>query len=151
MIFPLGLALTLATGLVPAVSRWAATQEKRILAEGQPLPAELLPFAAGLGIAHPEEIRYLAVSPIPSPAPRFVFDAARKWGFPVVLPAGMTLGRGIYILPGHEFVLRHEIVHVQQYQRLGGIAPFMSEYLLQCLTRGYHDAPLEHEARELSR
>ena len=35
MILPLGLALTLASGIAPATARWARDQERRILAEGQ--------------------------------------------------------------------------------------------------------------------
>ena len=151
MIFPLGLALTLATGLVPSVSRWATAQEKRILEQGAPLSPELVTFAGSLGIDKPEEVRYLAANPIPSPVPLFAQELARKCGIEIITPAGMTLGRGIYILPGHEMVLRHELVHVEQYQRLGGIPGFMREYLLECLTHGYMDSPLEQEARERSR
>ena len=60
----------------------------------------------------------------------------------------MTLGKGIYILKGNWDVIRHELVHVAQYQQLGGIGPFMERYLVECLTCGYFDAPLEVEARE---
>lgn len=150
MILPLGLALTLVTGAVPWVSGWASEQESRILSQGQPLPPADLAFARELQIEDPGGIRYLAAKPIPSPVPEILQELARKAGFPIIIPAGMTLGRGIYILPGHERVLRHELVHVSQYQRLGGISGFMREYLQECMTHGYFDAPLEREARERS-
>jgi hypothetical protein len=40
----------------------------------------------------------------------------------------------------------HELAHVAQYERLGGILPFLRKYLFECLTVGYAAAPLELEA-----
>lgn len=148
MILPLGLALTLASGVAPATARWAQDQERRILAEGVPLAAEGLAFARELEIENPEGIRVLEVNPVPMPLPRPLIALAGRWGLPVFEPAGMALGRGIYLLEGHPRVLNHELVHVAQYQRLGGISPFMERYLLECLLHGYAAAPLEVEARE---
>ena len=59
MILPLGLALTLASGIAPATARWAQDQERRILAEGKPLEADVLGFAAELEIEDPEGVRVL--------------------------------------------------------------------------------------------
>jgi hypothetical protein len=150
MILPLGLALTLASGVAPATARWAQGQERRILAEGVPLTAEALEFARRLEIVEPEGIRVLEVNRVPTPVPHPVVRLAEKWGLPVVNPAGMTLGRGIYVLPGYQWLIPHELVHVEQYQRLGGIEPFMRVYLKECLLHGYFAAPLEVEARERS-
>jgi hypothetical protein len=147
MILPLGLALTLASGIAPATSRWAAEQERHILAEGMPLDRDGFAFALELEIPEPERIRVLAVKSVPLPAPRPLVKLASRWGLPLFEPAGMALGRGIYLLDGHSRVLRHELVHVAQYQRLGGIGPFISRYLTECLVHGYQDAPLEAEAR----
>lgn len=147
MILPLGLALTLASGIAPATARWAAGHERHILAEGRPLDRDGLAFALELEIPEPEGIRVLEVKSVPLPAPRPLVQLAGRWGLPLFEPAGMALGRGIYLLDGHSRVLRHELVHVAQYQRLGGIGPFMSRYLTECLVHGYHDAPLEVEAR----
>ena len=148
MILPLGLALTLASGVAPATARWAQAQERRILKEGVPLAAEGLAFAAELKIEKPEEVRVLEVKPIPLPVPRPLVKLARRWGLPIFEPGGMTLGKGIYILKGNWDAVRHELVHVAQYQQLGGIAPFMERYLVECMTCGYFEAPLEVEARE---
>jgi len=74
----------------------------------------------------------------------------RKCGLPVFAPGGMALGRGIYLLPRQMASLRHELVHVAQYERLGGIRPFMKRYLAECLMEGYLSAPLEVEARAKS-
>jgi hypothetical protein len=148
MVLPLGLALTLASGVAPATARWAQDQERRILKEGVPLAGEGLAFAFELRITRPEEIRVLEIEPVPLPFPRPLVKLASRWGLPVFEPAGMALGKGIYLLGGRSRVLRHELVHVAQYQRLGGIEPFMRRYLTECLIHGYRDAPLEIEARE---
>lgn len=148
MILPLGLALTLASGIAPATTRWAQAQERRILKEGVPLAAEGLAFAAELKIERPEEVRVLEVKPIPLPVPRPLVRLASHLGLPLFEPGGMALGKGIYILEVNSRVLRHELVHVAQYQQMGGIGPFMHRYLVECLTHGYEDAPLEVEARE---
>ena len=147
MTLPRGLALTIADGLAPTVARWAREQERRILAEGRALNEEALAIAAALHIADPEQIRVLAQESIPLPVPRSLLKLAERLGFPVFEPAGMALGRGIYLLHHDSRILRHELVHVAQYQRLGGIEPFMRRYLTECLTAGYLDAPLEVEAR----
>ena len=95
-----------------------------------------------------EGVRVLELRPIPLPVPRWLLDMGRRLGFPFFAPGGMALGRGIYLLPGNRASLRHELVHVMQYQRAGGIRPFMHRYLVECMTEGYMESVLEAEARE---
>jgi hypothetical protein len=46
----------------------------------------------------------------------------------------------------------HELAHVVQYERFGGIAPFLRAYFRECLDPGYPLGPLEQEAaREAAR
>lgn len=71
----------------------------------------------------------------------------------------MTIGRTIYVRPGHEAsdaLLAHELVHVRQWQQYGPIG-FLRRYLgayLANLVRlrnhmaAYRAIPLEAEARE---
>lgn len=139
-------ALVLADGLAPAIARWAAGQERRILMEGESLGSKGMEFARSLGIHHPEVIRVRIVPRIPLPAPAFLIHLARKAGFPVFMPGGMALGNGIYLVQGQEESLFHELVHVAQYARLGGIEPFMHRYLCECLENGYASSELENEA-----
>lgn len=147
---PHWLAAALADGLAPALTRWAGAQERRIIAEGRCLPADLRAFAARLGIERPEELRCLEIEPIPLPLPQVWVKCCQRLGLPVFAPGGMALGRGIFLLPGQMKSLRHELVHVLQYQRLGGIRPFLKRYLMECLETGYADASLEQEARNRS-
>ena len=140
----------MAKGLAPALSRWATAQQRRILKDGDALSASNLKFAETLGIKRPEEIRVLIVDSIPLPAPEWLVRAAARIGLPVFRPGGLALERGIFLLPGQSSSLPHELVHVLQYQRLGGTKPFMRRYVLECLTGGYGDAGLEVEARKVS-
>jgi hypothetical protein len=148
MTLPRGLALVLATALAPSVARWARGQERRILREGVGLTPDLLRFAETLGISTAGGIRVAIVRPVPLPVPRRWLKLAASVGFPVFQPSGMALGNGIYLESPDPATLRHELVHVAQYERLGGIEPFMRRYLLECLTAGYAAAPLELEARQ---
>jgi hypothetical protein len=51
---------------------------------------------------------------------------------------------------GDRRLVIHELAHTRQYERLGGIRPFLREYLYECLvTPGYPFGPLEQEAIEV--
>ena len=66
---------------------------------------------------------------------------------------GLAAGRGIFVRVGHEgsrSLLAHELVHTAQYERLGGIRPFLRRYLRECMVLGYAGAPMEREAVEES-
>jgi hypothetical protein len=67
-------------------------------------------------------------------------------------PVALTAGRGIYLqaaIADDPVVIRHELVHVRQYERLGRQL-FLKRYIRECLVEGYVGAPLEKEARYLS-
>lgn len=143
-------AQILADGLAPSLARWSETREASILKKGQPLPDSLLHFAKDLGIHDPENLRVELQQKIPVPLPASIVSLAQKFGLPVFHPAGMCLGRGISCQSLDDPLLRHELVHTLQYQRLGSHRTFMWHYLYQCLHHGYYQAPLEIEARERS-
>jgi hypothetical protein len=65
------------------------------------------------------------------------------------MTAGLTLRYGILVR--HDWwrdrrLVAHELAHVAQYERLGGIAPFLRVYLRECLIEGYPAGALEQEA-----
>jgi hypothetical protein len=149
LILPHTLSIVLVDGLAPSFTRWADDQERRILKDGTPLDARSLEFAGDLGIQRPEEVRVLRLDRIPLPVPPIAVKLAAACSLPVFAPGGMAVGKGIYLLNGQDESLPHELVHVLQYERMGGIGPFMRAYILQCLTVGYAEAELEQEARRL--
>lgn len=132
--------------LAAVAAPWADHQERRILREGRPLSAAEHALAAELGVLRPDRVRVLHTDPVPMPvAPRWI-AVARGLGLPVFAPAGMTLGHGIFAVEESMDLLRHELAHVAQMERLGGIAPFLRRYFAECLALGYAHAPLELEA-----
>ena len=147
------LAVIVLPFMVPLACAWVRAQERRILAEGVPLPTESQADAEALGVRGWEKVRVLCVKRVPLPSNPFTRAAARLTGSLATEPIGLAAGRGIYVRAGHEgrrALLAHELVHTAQYERLGGIRPFLKRYLRECLHHGYVGAPLEIEAIERS-
>jgi hypothetical protein len=63
---------------------------------------------------------------------------------------GLTLGHAVFVLRGHDTrrLLTHEFRHVHQYEEAGSIGAFLARYLHEVAIVGYHDAPLEADARQ---
>ena len=137
--------------MLPVGCAWIARQERRILAEGVPLSPAQLADARALGVAEPERVRLLCLPRIPLPRNRFVRWIGTRTGTLSTETVGLSARHGIFLRkPYHadRRLLVHELTHTRQYERLGGIRPFLRRYLHECLTVGYHAAPLEREASE---
>ncbi len=103
-----------------------------------------------MGVAGPERVRLCVVSTMPKPDHDLLVDAMKQSNFLGEGTLGLTLGHAILVLSGHEhhkWLLRHEMRHVAQYEQAGSIGGFLQAYLEQVLSVGYHDAPLEVDAR----
>ena len=139
--------------LLPLACEWAATQEERILAAGEPLSDAQLSDARLAGVSAPERVRILHLATVPIPEHPMLRQAAELTGLISPVTAGMALRYGIFIRAdcrGERALLVHELGHTAQYERLGGFRPFLERYLLECLTIGYPEAPLEQEVVELT-
>lgn len=137
--------------LVPVAAAWVNRQERRILQAGVPLTAAQLADARALGIAEPERVRVLALPQIPLPSGRVVRRVGLWTGTLSTEAVGMAMRYGVFLRVPHQGdrrLLAHELTHTRQYERLGGIRPFLRRYLYECLTVGYYAAPLEWEAIE---
>jgi hypothetical protein len=91
----------------------------------------------------------LRVECIPDPEDPVLRDAAKATQLIAHEIGGLTLRYGIFIRAdccADRRLVFHELVHTMQYERLGGIREFLQEYLYQCITIGYPNAPLEQEA-----
>ena len=137
-------------GLLPAAVSWVVELEGRVLREGAPLGVESLGHARALGIRQAERVRVLVVERMPRPADPALGGACDELGI-LKGYGGLCVGYGICIA-GRDVsdleLIAHELVHTQQYERMGGAALFLRAYLEQLLLVGYHDAPLEVEARK---
>jgi hypothetical protein len=135
--------------LLPLAVQWATEEEERILREGVPLAEDEVVDAVAIGVRNPERIRLLQVDEIPAPRHPILQAAAVAIRFLNPPPRGLALRHGIFIRSDcwrDRSLIAHELAHTAQYERLGGILPFLRKYLLECLTIGYAQAPLEQEA-----
>ena len=135
--------------LLPLAAQWAAEQERRVLCEGVRLSEIELADAKAIGVRNPERVRLLRVDAVPVPAHPMLRAAAASINFLTAAPRGLALDCGIFIRADHwrdRALIAHELVHTAQFQRLGGILPFLQTYIFQCATVGYPNAPLELEA-----
>lgn len=129
---------------------WMQEQEERIHRNGQLLNAEQLVAAKRIGIKHAEKVHLLFVDEMPRPEHPTLLAAVDVLRFLSPDVIGLTLGYGIFIRHAYRDDMRllvHELTHTLQYERMGGIAPFIAQYVEECMTVGYSDSPLEKEAR----
>lgn len=140
--------------LLPLAVEWATEQEQRILCDGITLWNDELTDAKFIGVREPERVRLLQVQAISRPSHPALAAACDAIDFLTSATRGLTLQYGIFIRADcwrDRSLIAHELVHTAQYERFGGILPFLRQYLLECVTIGYPEAPLEREAIEIMR
>ena len=137
--------------LLPLAAEWAEEQEKRILREGVPLSEQEIADAKAAGVQAAERVRLLPVASIPFPEHPLLRAASNATDFIPRAARGLTVRYGIFIRSDcrHDRqIIAHELIHTAQYERLGGIVPFLRKYLFECATAGHTAAPMEREAIE---
>lgn len=135
--------------LLPLAAAWAAEQEERTLREGVPLLEEELADAKLVGVRDPRRVRLLRVDEVPRPDHPQLKAACDAIGFLTPPPRGLTLQYGIFVRADwwrDRPLIAHELAHTAQYERLGGILPFLGKYIFECVAIGYAQSPLEQEA-----
>ncbi len=140
--------------ILPVAVAWVKKQEQRILSAGVPLNQEQLRDAVTAGVKHAERVRLLRVTTVPSLPLRSLNTLAFKLRLLSPSTAGLTARYGIFIREDfweNRSLVAHELAHTAQYERLGGINPFLRDYLSECLVEGYPFGPLETEASEAAR
>jgi len=136
--------------LLPIASAYTRQQEAYILEHGRPLTADETNIASSVGVRFPERVRVLNVDSIPLPEHESLRSLMIKHGLGSNQTVGRTMGYGIYLKRRSSTnvrLMRHELTHVAQYERFGGIERFLMEYMNQIFRFGYARAPLEMEAR----
>ena len=137
--------------LLPLAAEWAQRMEDRGQTEGTPLLGVSLADAAAMGVAEPANVRVIIVGQIPKPEDPQLRAAAEAVNFLAPQTAGLALGYTIFLRKDvckFRRLVAHECVHVGQYERLGGIEPFLTQYLTEVVTLGYKNSPLEMEAEK---
>jgi hypothetical protein len=140
--------------LLPLAVSWVGKQERRMLRIGVPLNEQELIDAKTIGVAQPERVRLVQLDRVPFPTEPLLKAAASAIQFLTPTTCGLTLRYGIFVRSDcwrNRALIAHELVHVMQYERFGGILPFLRQYLTECITIGYPEAPLEQEAIAISK
>jgi hypothetical protein len=141
--------------LAPLAGQWAKTQEAYILEHGVPLSKNQIADARRVGVKDTGRVRVLVVDRIPLPGDKELADAARHAQIITDASRAVAIGHGIIIRADswqNRELLLHQLVHVAQCERSGGLEPFVGEYLLdRRSSRDFSLGPLEDEARSLAR
>ena len=119
-----------------------------------PLNDDQLLDANTAGVKNPKRIRLLHVGAIPFAHHPFLRRLAIKLRLVSPHISGLTAHYGIFIRAecwDDRLLVAHELAHVAQYERLGGIRPFLQQYLREWLVNGYPFGQLEIEAAEIAR
>ena len=139
----------------PLAYQWAKRQEAYILEHGAPLASRQLADARRAGVQEPDRVRVLVVDRIPLPDDEELAEAARRAQIITDASRGVALGYGIIIRADswqNRELLLHQLVHVAQCERCGGLESFVEEYLAdrrRC--PDFSVGSLEDEARGLAR
>lgn len=136
--------------LMPRVINWAERTEQHVLSVGTALDIHGQALAHSVGVCRPELIRIHVTDELPIPDDAELRMVAFQTD---LLGAGMralTIGYGVSVRRSYAAsakVLSHEFRHVYQYEMLGSIRQFMPVYFAEVARYGYHNAPLEIDAR----
>jgi hypothetical protein len=128
----------------PIAVKWVTEMEKVILDSGQRLMPENRKDAILIGIQRVDDVRILVSDNIPLPMDRGLRQLALQRGLITDRTSGMTFGHGIVLKNGavNRGLLAHELVHVMQYERFGGIEAFLKEYVKEvAFDPGYRTDP----------
>jgi hypothetical protein len=141
--------------LAPLAYQWAKQQEGYILKHGAALAPHQIADAQRAGVQDPARVRVLVVDRIPLPDDPELAEGARRAQIITDASRGVAVGHGIIIRADswqNRELLLHQLVHVAQCERSGGLESFVGEYLCdRRSSRDFSVGALEDEARGLAR
>ena len=141
--------------LLPLAYQWAKAQEQFILTRGTALGQRDTDDAGLVGVQEPSRVRVLVVDRIPLPYNEALAEASRRAQIITDASRGVAIGHGIIIRAdswGNRELLVHQLVHVAQCERSGGLEQWVKQYLGD--RRGcaqFTIGSLEEEARRIAR
>jgi hypothetical protein len=141
--------------LLPRAYEWAKAQEEFVLARGASLALRDVGDAIHVGVQDPARVRVLVVDRIPLPEDPQLAEASRRAQILTDACRGVAIGYAVIIRAdawGDRELLLHQLVHVAQCERCGGLKAWVEKYLGD--RRGsaqFTIGPLEQEARGLAR
>ena len=141
--------------LMPLACKWATAQETYVLKHGLPLTTRQMADARLAGVRDASRVRVLVVDRIPLPEDEELAETARRAQIITDASRAVAIGHGIIIRADswqNRELLLHQLVHVAQCERSGGLKSFVEEYLSDRRTcPDFSVGSLEDEARGLAR
>jgi hypothetical protein len=116
---------------MPKAVQWVTQMEQTCMEIGQPLLPQNWRDGETIGIRELAAVRVMVLNEIPLPSDPELRQLAAQSKLITPTTAGMTFGHGIVLKAGHynRHLIAHELVHVMQYERFGGIEPFLVAYI----------------------
>jgi hypothetical protein len=137
--------------LAPLAYLWARSQEAFILQHGVPLTVDQIADAKRAGVKDTRRVRVLVVDRIALPEDKELANAARHSQIITDSSRAVAIGHGIVIRADswqNRELLLHQLIHVAQCERSGGLESFVNAYLLDRReSRDFSLGALEDEAR----
>ena len=140
--------------LAPLACQWAKTQEAFILKHGAPLTAGQIADAQRVGVNDFSRVRVLVVDRIPLPEDEELAEAAQRAQIITSACRGVAIGHGVIIRADswqNRELLLHQLVHIAQCERCGGLAEWVRQYLCDRTScPNFTIGSLEEEARRIA-
>ena len=141
--------------LLGLTTAYVKEQEELILKQGIPLSPRQVADARLAGVQDTARVRILVVDRILAPENEELAEAARHAQIITTASRAVTMGHGIIIRADRwqdrELIL-HQLVHVAQCERSGGMENFVAQYLSdRSSCAEFTLGSLEDEARNLAR
>jgi len=140
--------------LLPVACEWAKAQEEFVLARGTPLGSRYVADAQRVGVQDYARVRVLVADRMPLPENEELAEAARQTQIISSASRGVTVGHGIVIRAdawGDRELMLHQLVHVAQCERSGGLQSFVESYLSdRHHSEKFTVGALEEEARRIA-
>jgi len=141
--------------LVLLAAEWAKRQEAYVLEHGVPLRAGQIADARRAGVHDLGRVRVLVVDRIPLPDNEDLANAARQAQIITDASRGVAIGHAVIIRADswkNRELLLHQLVHIAQCERSGGLDSFVREYLSDRRSSpNFSVGSLEDEARGSAR
>ena len=141
--------------LAPLAYQWAKAQEAYVLKLGVKLTGRQRADAEQVGVQQIDCVRILVVDRIALPDDKELADAARQAQIITDSSRAVAIGYAVIIRADswqNRELLLHQLVHVAQCERSGGLEPYVREYLSDRNNSAqFSVGSLEDEARGLAR
>jgi hypothetical protein len=141
--------------LLPLAYQWARNIENFVLQHGSPLPRRRVADARQVGVKDIRRVRVLAVDRMPLPEEPELAEASRRTQIITDSCRAIAIGHAVVIRAdawGDRELLLHQLVHVAQCERSGGLEQWVRQYLVDRTNcPNFTIGSLEEEARRIAR